>query len=82
MSAKSKRPVLTQMTAPRLHYLTPKSFVGARLNVPTFALPFPAIDPVAIELGPFTVRWYALAYVVGLLGGWAYAYVLVRSNSL
>ncbi len=41
--------------------------------MPTFALAFPAIDPVAIQLGPFAIRWYALAYVVGLLGGWWYA---------
>ena len=33
-------------------------------------LPFPAIDPVAISIGPLAIRWYALAYVVGLLGGW------------
>ena len=32
-----------------------------------FALPFPAIDPVIIEIGPFAIRWYALAYVVGLM---------------
>jgi phosphatidylglycerol---prolipoprotein diacylglyceryl transferase len=47
-----------------------------------YVLPFPAIDPVAIEFGPIAVRWYALAYVVGLLAGWAYAHVLVRSDSL
>jgi phosphatidylglycerol:prolipoprotein diacylglycerol transferase len=46
------------------------------------ALPFPAIDPVAIEIGPLAVRWYALAYIFGLLGSWAYAYVLVRDNRL
>ena len=34
------------------------------------ALAFPNIDPVAIEIGPFAVRWYALAYVVGILLGW------------
>lgn len=56
--------------------------VGATLSVSILALPFPAIDPVAIELGPFAIRWYALAYVFGLLGGWAYAYVLVRSDRL
>jgi phosphatidylglycerol:prolipoprotein diacylglycerol transferase len=33
-------------------------------------LQFPAIDPVAISIGPLAIRWYALAYVVGLLGGW------------
>lgn len=34
------------------------------------AIPFPAIDPVLIQLGPFAVRWYALAYIVGLVLGW------------
>ena len=34
------------------------------------ALPFPAIDPVAVSIGPLAVRWYALAYIVGLVGGW------------
>jgi phosphatidylglycerol:prolipoprotein diacylglycerol transferase len=38
--------------------------------MPFLALPFPAIDPIAIAVGPFAIRWYALAYVVGLLGGW------------
>jgi phosphatidylglycerol:prolipoprotein diacylglycerol transferase len=37
------------------------------------ALSFPLVDPVAISIGPFAIRWYALAYVVGLLGGWFYA---------
>jgi phosphatidylglycerol:prolipoprotein diacylglycerol transferase len=37
------------------------------------ALPFPAIDPIAVAIGPIAIRWYALAYVVGLLGGWFYA---------
>ncbi len=34
------------------------------------ALAFPNFDPVAIEWGPLVVRWYALAYVVGILVGW------------
>ncbi len=38
-----------------------------------FAIAFPAIDPVAIELGPVAIRWYSLAYVVGILAGWQYA---------
>lgn len=37
-----------------------------------FVLPFPAIDPTLIEIGPFAIRWYALAYIVGLLLGWRY----------
>jgi phosphatidylglycerol:prolipoprotein diacylglycerol transferase len=35
-----------------------------------FALPFPAFDPIAISLGPVAIRWYALAYVGGILLGW------------
>jgi phosphatidylglycerol---prolipoprotein diacylglyceryl transferase len=46
------------------------------------ALPFPAIDPIAIEIGPFAVRWYALAYIAGLVGGWWYARRLVRNEAL
>jgi phosphatidylglycerol:prolipoprotein diacylglycerol transferase len=41
-----------------------------------FALPFPAIDPVLVSLGPFAIRWYALAYVVGILIGWRYTRTL------
>ncbi|WP_085124234.1 prolipoprotein diacylglyceryl transferase [Tistlia consotensis] len=33
---------------------------------------FPQFDPVAVALGPFEIRWYALAYIVGLLAGWRY----------
>lgn len=42
------------------------------------ALPFPAIDPVALHIGPLPVlgelaiRWYSLAYIAGILLGWAY----------
>jgi len=35
------------------------------------ALPFPSIDPVAIAIGPFAIRWYALAYLAGILIGLA-----------
>jgi phosphatidylglycerol:prolipoprotein diacylglycerol transferase len=33
------------------------------------ALPFPMIDPVAIAVGPIAIRWYALAYLAGILIG-------------
>ncbi|MBT7147738.1 MAG: prolipoprotein diacylglyceryl transferase, partial [Rhodospirillales bacterium] len=33
-------------------------------------LAFPAIDPVLIQLGPFAIRWYSLAYMAGLILGW------------
>lgn len=44
--------------------------------MPLLAIPFPAIDPVAISLGPVAIRWYALAYIVGLLIGWRYCLAL------
>lgn len=46
------------------------------------ALTFPDIDPVAIAIGPFAIRWYALAYVAGLIGGWLYARRLVANDAL
>ncbi len=50
--------------------------------MPLFALPFPAIDPVLVSVGPFAIRWYALAYIGGLLLGWLYARRLSRDESL
>jgi phosphatidylglycerol:prolipoprotein diacylglycerol transferase len=43
------------------------------------SLVFPQIDPVAIAIGPFAIRWYALAYVVGILLGW---WVMIRLAAL
>ncbi|MCW8835157.1 MAG: prolipoprotein diacylglyceryl transferase [Rhodospirillales bacterium] len=38
----------------------------------TFVLPFPNIDPILLSVGPLAIRWYALAYIAGLLLGWQY----------
>jgi phosphatidylglycerol:prolipoprotein diacylglycerol transferase len=46
------------------------------------ALPFPQIDPVLVSIGPLAIRWYALAYVVGLLAGWGLARALARRDDL
>ena len=43
-----------------------------------FALVFPAFDPVIFQLGPFAIRWYALAYVAGLFAGIAYGRWMVK----
>lgn len=43
-----------------------------------FAIPYPAIDPVLISIGPFAIRWYALAYIAGIILGWRYTLTLVR----
>jgi phosphatidylglycerol:prolipoprotein diacylglycerol transferase len=50
--------------------------------MPTLALPFPNFDPVLIQLGPFAIRWYALAYIVGILLGWLYARAIIRNEKL
>ena len=47
-----------------------------------FVLPYPVIDPVAIEFGPVAVRWYGLAYMAGILLGWLYARYLVSRPAL
>ncbi|MSP68189.1 MAG: prolipoprotein diacylglyceryl transferase [Alphaproteobacteria bacterium] len=38
----------------------------------TFAIAFPAIDPILVQFGPIAIRWYALAYIAGLFLGWRY----------
>lgn len=46
------------------------------------AIPFPGIHPVAIKLGPLSIRWYGLAYLTGLVLGWLYMRRLLRSPDL
>lgn len=50
--------------------------------MPFLALPFPAIDPVALQLGPLAIRWYGLAYLAGLMLGWWYARRLCADATL
>ncbi|MDE2485927.1 MAG: prolipoprotein diacylglyceryl transferase [Alphaproteobacteria bacterium] len=45
-------------------------------------MPFPDFNPVFIHLGPIAIRWYALAYVAGILLGWRYAVALVKNSKL
>ena len=54
----------------------------------TFAIAFPTIDPELIkigpymigslEIGPLVIRWYALAYIAGLVLGWLYMRWLIQ----
>lgn len=39
---------------------------------------FPEIDPIALDLGIVQIRWYALAYISGLVFGWWYAMRLAK----
>jgi phosphatidylglycerol:prolipoprotein diacylglycerol transferase len=43
-------------------------------------LQFPQFDPVLLKLGPLSIRWYALAYIVGLITGWQVMRRLVRQS--
>jgi phosphatidylglycerol---prolipoprotein diacylglyceryl transferase len=44
------------------------------LNLLHVALDYSAmgLSPVALQLGPFALRWYSLAYIAGILLGWWY----------
>ena len=39
---------------------------------------FPNINPIIISVGPLSIYWYSLAYVCGIIAGWAYAVKIVR----
>ncbi len=52
------------------------------------AIQFPQINPSALSLpemfglGPFHLRWYALAYIAGLVLGWRWMVWLIRRDKL
>jgi phosphatidylglycerol:prolipoprotein diacylglycerol transferase len=56
------------------------------------AIPFPHLDPAvftlpgfdigSMHLGPFPLRWYALAYIAGLILGWRYMVNIVKDERL
>jgi len=48
--------------------------------MPILVIPFPAFDPVLVTIGPFAIRWYALAYICGILLGWLYARAMIRNK--
>lgn len=43
-----------------------------------YALPFPQIDPVLLQLGPVKIHWYGVAYVLGIIIGWQWAVSLAK----
>ena len=48
-------------------------------NIPPAIVTIPAVHLGAFALGPFSIRWYAIAYIAGILLGWRYAVGLVRN---
>ena len=35
-------------------------------------------DPILIDLGIFQIRWYSMAYILGIVMGWMYAYRIIK----
>ncbi|MBC7767314.1 MAG: prolipoprotein diacylglyceryl transferase [Phycisphaerales bacterium] len=51
-------------------------------NINPAALTLPAFELFGNTLGPFPLRWYALAYIVGLVLGWRWMVWLIRRDKL
>jgi phosphatidylglycerol:prolipoprotein diacylglycerol transferase len=50
---------------------------------PMLAIPFPTwIDPVIVEVGPFALKWYGVAYIAGILLGYLLLRALVANANL
>ncbi len=52
------------------------------LASPALAISFPNIDPVIFSIGPLSVHWYGVAYVIGIILGWWFAKRVVSNDSL
>jgi phosphatidylglycerol---prolipoprotein diacylglyceryl transferase len=50
--------------------------------MPPLLIAFPVFDPIAIAIGPIAIRWYALAYIGGIVLGWIYARALIKNEKL
>ena len=50
--------------------------------MPFLTIAFPVFDPIAIAIGPIAIRWYALAYIGGIVLGWIYARALIKNEKL
>ena len=50
--------------------------------MPFLTIAFPVFDPIAIAIGPIAIRWYALAYIGGIVLGWIYARSLLKNEKL
>ena len=37
-------------------------------------------DPVFIDLGFFEIRWYSIAYIIGIIAGWIYAKKIIQKT--
>ena len=37
-------------------------------------------DPVLIDLGIFQIRWYSVAYILGIIVGWWYGRIIIKKQ--
>lgn len=62
------------------------AFLSATPNAPNThviaVVTFPDFNPVLLQMGPIAIRWYALAYIAGILLGWAYGRRLLATPKL
>ncbi len=51
-------------------------------DIPSDLFTIPGFHLGSLSLGPFPIRWYALAYIAGIVLGWRYAVSLVKTPRL
>ena len=39
------------------------------------------LDPVLVDLGFFQIKWYSIAYIIGIILGWIYAIKIIKNNN-
>jgi len=76
---------------PRQPYRITAPIQQARF-MPLSLITYPKFDPVLVSfgpfaigshtIGPFAIRWYALAYICGILLGWLYARTIIGKERL
>ena len=37
-------------------------------------------DPVLVDLGFFQIKWYSVAYIMGIILGWSYALKIIKKT--
>ena len=37
------------------------------------------LNPVLIDLGFFQIKWYSIAYILGIVLGWFYASIIIKN---
>ena len=45
-------------------------------------LDYPSISPIIFSIGPFEIRWYSMAYIIGFLFAWQYIKFLSNKKEL